>query len=568
MKKLLRRGSAQVLRRGSAQVLRQGSARVLRRGSAQAWKINPLQKLFGDKGARERWEVNLVWFRLRYLEADSLTRCLNLLSRPQACERVALWYQPDEVVSRLYLGVPGTHARLLQRMAADFDFSLKPLSPVTAIPAIQKMVAIPDLPWDRPFLAHIVDSSLFLHVDDGDARVELGRNSRFLPDSKLSVTDVIWRLPTEPPAGLTQRLSWNASIELCRSGCLQDGDVDGENAHYPPAHLIATAPDSRRWLLGRSGDGTPLHVAGRVNIYGRQEAVAEWLVHQVTQMISNDPANLIIIDGAGDLVPRLKRKAVVTRLLGGQLAYVDIDGASLADGFNPLAAVPGETDAGTAERWQRWFQGMNVPAQGIRLLPDAQKDGVMDIPSLRKWLKGAERKGQTPQAASASYSSQAVSSLNAALNRLTANRSLREWLEWPTKSFDGLPESALFFACKGTGWDREQLLRSVLLAGLSGEGIRLIVHGFSWQQADIEILAHHEQVVIGNGPPLPDSTIVLTESHPRGEAAIADRFLTGNTLLQENLSLLTRGEGIILADERVLFTSWNGSKSVMSATNG
>ncbi len=443
------------------------------------------------------------------------------------------------------------------------------------------MVAIPDLPWDRPFLAHIVDSSLFLHVNDGDARVELGRSSRFLPDSKLSVTDVIWRLPTEPPAGLTQRLSWNACTELCRSdrslstavtvsenGRLLNEDENVDDLHHLPTHLIATAPDSRRWLLGRSGDGTPLHVAGRVNIYGRQEAVAEWLVHQVTQMISNDPANLIIIDGAGDLVSRLKRKATVTRLLGRQLTYVDIDGASLADGFNPLAAVPGETDAETAYRWQRWFQGMNVPTQSIRLLPDAQKDGVMDIPSLRKWLIGAERKGQTPQAASASYSSQAVSSLNAALNRLTANRGLREWLEWPTKSFDGLPESALFFSCKGTGWDREQLLRSVLLAALSMKGTRLIVHGFSWQQADIEMLTHHEQVVVGNGPQLSDSTVILTENHLQGEAMIADRFLTGKTLLQENLSLLARGEGLILVDGDAFFTSWNSRKSVMSVKNG
>ncbi len=522
----------------------------------------PLQKLFSDKGGREQWEETLIWFRLRYLETDGPTRCINLLSRPQACGRIALWYQPDEIVSHLYLGIPSTHTRLLQRMVDDFNFSLNPLSPDITIPAMQKMSAVTNLSWDEPFMAHIVDSSLFLHMDDG--------KGCFLPDKKLATADTVinWHLPIESPAGLTQRPSWNASTELCRSGRLPNEDKNVENPHHPPAHLIATAPDSRRWLLGRSGDGVPLHVAGRVNIYGRQEAVAEWLVHQVTQMISNDPTNLIIIDGAGDLVPRLKRKTAVTRLLGKQLTYVDIDGTSLSDGFNPLATVPGETDVETAYRWQRWFQGMNVPAQAIGLLPDAQKDGVMDIPSLRKWLKGAERKGQTAQDSSAPYSSQTVSSLNAALNRLTANRGLREWLEWPTKSFDGLPESALFFACKGDGWDREQLLRAVLLAALSMEGTRLIVHGFSWQKGDIEVLNQHDQVVIGNGPPLPDSTILLTESHPRGETAIAKRFLTGNALLQENLSLLTRGEGIILADERVLFTSWNGRKSVEDAKNG
>ena len=42
---------------------------------------------------------------------------------PQACGRVALYFRPDEAVSALYLGVPETYVRLLQRMAADFNFS-------------------------------------------------------------------------------------------------------------------------------------------------------------------------------------------------------------------------------------------------------------------------------------------------------------------------------------------------------------------------------------------------------------------------------------------------------------
>ncbi len=240
-------------------------------------------------------------------------------------------------------------------------------------------------------MVHIVDGRLFLQGSSEDDGAESRRSGRFLPSVNASVTDGTLCLPMEPLSGLTQRPLWN--------GRLQDvaGDEEGnmENTHQPPAHLIATAPDSRRWLLGRSVNGIPLHVAGRVNIYGRQESVAEWLVHQVTQMIAIDPSNLIIIDGAGDLVPRLKRKTAVTRLLGKQLTYVDIDGASLADGFNPLTAVPGETGDETAIRWQRWFQGMSVPMQSIHLLPYAQKEGVTDIPTLRKWLKGAERKGQT-----------------------------------------------------------------------------------------------------------------------------------------------------------------------------
>ncbi|MFQ5433317.1 MAG: hypothetical protein ACE5FD_00415 [Anaerolineae bacterium] len=105
-----------------------------------------------------------------------------------------------------------------------------------------------------------------------------------------------WRLPDSPLPGLTLQPSWNRQ--------------------QPPAHLAATEPDSRRWLLGRSQTGVPLHISSRVNIYGRQEAVADWPVHQVTQMVTRDHANLVIIDGIGDLVPRLKRKTAVTRLLG------------------------------------------------------------------------------------------------------------------------------------------------------------------------------------------------------------------------------------------------------------
>ena len=94
-----------------------------------------------------------------------------------------------------------------------------------------------------------------------------------------------------------------------------------------------------------------------------------------------------------------------------------------------------------------------------------------------------------------------------------------------------------------------------------------MVHGFSWKKADSEALAHHEQVIIGNGPLLSGSTVILTESHPQGEAMIADRFLNENALLQENLSLLTRGEGMILVDGDAFFTSWNGRQSVVDVKN-
>ncbi|HUM70109.1 MAG TPA: hypothetical protein PLK31_14840, partial [Chloroflexota bacterium] len=416
------------------------------------------KKLFGKRVARGKWDAGLIWFRLRYLEPAGPTRCINLLSRTQACGRVALYYRPGDAVSELYLGIPESHLRLLQRMVADFGFSLKPKPPEVVIPAAGRLTAVTDLPWDSAFVAHIANELVLVSLVAGESKrgaclpgtpsgapLPSGDPS---PSLATGGSPAAWCLPDKPVPGLTLRPSWNDQP--------------------PPAHLVATEPDARRWLLGRSQSGVPLHVAGRVNIYGRQEAVADWLVQQVTQMVAVDHANLVVIDGAGDLVPKLKRKAAVTRLLGERLAYVDMDGISLAGGFNPLAAAPGESGAALVQRWQQWFQGMNVHPQGIQLLAQAQQDGVGDMPGLRKWLKQVERQGH--------YA--AVSSLGLALNRLTANRTLREWLEWPTNRYEILLEGALFFACQLTaGWERQQMVRAVLLGVGPVSGVRLVAHG-------------------------------------------------------------------------------------------
>lgn len=483
------------------------------------------EKLFDKRAAREKWDGGLVWFRLRYLEFAGPTRCINLLSHAQACGRVALYYRPGEAVSQLYLGVPETRVRLLQQMVADFGFSLKPKPPEIEIPSAQRLAAATDLPWDKPFVAHVVNEFAFVSLVEDE-----NRKGAYLPQPPVEAGRgaAMWGLPVSPLPGLTAQSSWNGQ--------------------QSPTHLVATEPDPRRWLLGRSCTGTPLHVSGRVNIYGRQEATADWLVHQVRQMVAINYTNLFVIDGAGDLVPRLKRKAAVTRLLGEQLAYVDIDGAPLATAFNPLAAVPGETEEERVQHWQCWFQGMNVYPLGIQLLIQAQQEGVEDIPSLRKWLKQVERQGQ--------YA--AVSSLTIALKRLTASRTLREWLEWPVNRFEVLPEGALFFACKGTEWDRQQLLRAVLLGAMQIRSARLIVHGFPWKSVDATYLGSHEQIVISNGPLLSKSTIILTECHTQDIAPLTARFLASGAGLGENLELLGRGEGIVIADDDVFFTTWNG----------
>lgn len=483
------------------------------------------KKLFGKRAAREKWDAGLVWFRLRYLEPEGPTRCINLLSRPPACGRVALYYWPGEAVSQLYLGIPESHVRLLQRMVADFGFSLKSKPPEVNMPPAQRLTAADRLPWHRPFLAHIVNEAVFVSLVE-----ENNKGSYFpqasVPDRKQRCPT--WMLPEAVPFGLTLKPTWKGS--------------------EPTAHPVAHEDGERRWLLGRSPANQPIQVAGRVNVYGRQEAVAEWLVHQITQMITLNPANLVVIDGRGDLIPQLKRKAVVTRLFGEQLAYVDIDSTSLVGGFNPLAAVPGENAERQVMRWQQWVQGMAVHPQGVQLLTQAHEAGVEDFPSLRKWLKQKERQGQ--------YT--AVSSLSLALNRLTASRTLREWLEWPTNAYEILPKGSLFFACKATGWDRQQLLRSVLLSALQMPDVYLIVHGFPWVKGDEVRLQQTANMVLSNGPLLADSTVMLTESHAPGVAALTKRFLAGDAQWCENLELLGRGEGLALITDEVIFTTWNG----------
>jgi hypothetical protein len=484
--------------------------------------VKLLQKIFSDRGSRERWDAGLTWFRLRYQEPAGPTRCISLLSQPEACGRIALYYRPGELVSQLFLGISTVHIRLLRRMATDFDFSLKPMLPEMTRPPVQPMVATGEFPWDRPFVAHIVDKVPFVSLPEKE-----GHRGAYLPGPSTTRHLQEWQLPAAPITGLTTRPSWNG--------------------HEPPDELVAAEADPRRWLLGRSRSGLPLHVGGRVNILGRSEAAADWLIHQVTQMLLFNPANLVVIDGVGDLVPRLKRKAAVTGLLGKQLIYVDIDDAFLIHGINPLAAVPGETEEALLRRWQRWFRGMNAHPQGLQLLTLAREDGVADIPSLLKWLKKAERQGQHA----------AVSSLTSVLNWLTADRALRERIGRPANGFQLLPDRAHFFVCKGRGWDRQQLQRALALAAMNAADIRLIIHGIPWKTQAGDGLNRQERIIISNGPLLPDSTVILVENDVREVAELTTRFLSGNPVLGENLQLLRRGEGIVITTGNdVCHASW------------
>jgi hypothetical protein len=481
------------------------------------------QRLFSDLPARERWAAGLAWFRLRYREPAGPTRCLRLLSRPAACGRIALHYRPGvgpQPVATLYLGIPEIHIRLLQRMAADFGLALQPATPDMAAAPARRLAPAAEPPWDRAFTGQLVDERLYIGLM-GDER----ERGRYFPRPPAGQRPAEWQLPAGPPLGLSAMPSLNGQA--------------------PPAELAAGPPDARAWPLGLAKSGRLLQAAGRVNLYGRPEAAAGWLVRQITHMIAADPGGLVVIDGSADLVPRLKRQAVVTRLLGKGLAYLDLAGPALSGGFNPLAAVPGENEAARLDRWRRWFEGMGVPSPGLSLLARAMDEGAADIPGLRKWLRRPENRLQQPASAG----------LVLALNRLAADPDLADWLAWPANGYDILPAGALFFACRSESWAGQQLLRGVLLAALARPETRLVIHGFPWAAGDVELLVDDLQspagdrpVLVSNGPLLPDSTILLGQCSQVGAETLADRFLDADPLLVENLQLLGRHEVLVLGD--------------------
>jgi hypothetical protein len=228
----------------------------------------------------------------------------------------------------------------------------------------------------------------------------------------------------------------------------------------------------------------------------------------------------------------------------------------LNGGFNPLAAVPGETEANLVGRWQRWFQGMGVQPQSLELLPQARQAGVEDLPGLRKWLKQEARGGNVALA----------SSLASALYRLAADPGLREWLEWPANNFNILPAGALFFACKAESWERRQLLRGVLLAALNVPEVRLVLYAFPWEVLEGEELKGQETMILSNGPLLPGSVTILVESSASQASTLSDRFLDGDARLGENLRLLAPGEGIVLVEGEAVFTSWRAGGKASQTT--
>ncbi len=475
-----------------------------------------------DRKARAEWDAGLVWFRLRYEDAGGPRQAIELLSRKQTAGRVALVFLPGTEVSRLYVGVPERHTAAWQRLARDFTFSVRREEPAITQPATPLAPTV-NLPWERSFVAHVVENCAFIDTPEDPGR--------YLPRPGTAAMSS-WQLPAVPPAGLALRPAWNGHLAVPLSS------TTGETSH-------------RGWPLGRSTNGALFSVPGAVNVYGGQKAVAAWLRQLIAHLLATEPAGLIVIDGAGDLVPVLKRKALVTRRLGKELAYVDIDSMAVGTGFNPLAPLGGETVAATLQRWQHWFAHMDVHPAGLALLADAQEEGVADIPSLQRWLEQPEQQ----------HRPEAAHQIQAALKRLLAEPHIREWLSWPTHPFAGLPAGALLFACTVGSWARRLVLQAALLAALQIHGARLVLHGLPWREWSAGQRVDLGRVILANGPLLPAATVVLAASEPPEAAILAGRFLRGNDWWEETLQLLDHGEGMILDNGTVILASWTSDST-------
>lgn len=465
---------------------------------------------------RAKWEAGLAWFRLRYAAAAGTTRCLYLLSQAEACGRVALAFQPGvcptQPVAQLCLGLPGAHAALLQRMAGDFGFTLTPVSPLDIL--ADSLVPATTLPWQRPFLAHIVCGHLFVTGEDGTGMCFPAPDGADVPT---------WTLPETPPLGLSLTASWPS---------------------HPAPESLLVAPDPTRWLLGWDSAGNLLSTPGRVNVYG--SAAADWLVPQLGHTLTAGHAGLVILDGKGDLVPQLKRKAAVTKLLGNGLSYVDLDNPALVDGLDPLAPVTGETEEGRSARRTTWFQQMGVHPLGLDLLAEAP---LTDLAGLQKWLHAPAQQRQRV----------AATAVETVLTRLLADKFLRIWLDWPANRFATLPEGALLFACRGRDWARQQLLLAALLAACALPEMRLVLHGLPWARVDIDWLP--TQVLVSNGPLLAGALPVLTACAPQPIPDLARRFCREDPILTENLYVLPPGQGVVCHERGIQHTTWQPSET-------
>ena len=457
---------------------------------------------------RQNWEADLTWFRVRYCDDTRVSKALTLLSSVDAASRVALRFVPasQTTLAMFFVGIESYFCPLLEKMALHFEFmlTLQESADFSLVP----LATVRQLNWQSAFDAHLLNGCLFAsNSTDG------GRQMLFPQLTDHDALSCGLQLPSRPQAGLSRTPSW-PSTQL-------------------PAHLLNSAKGFR-WPLGYAADGQLLSVEGKVGVFGRNDAVARWLVNQVLTTIKSDPSNLIVIDGRGDLVPQLKRKATITRLLDKGIRYIDFDSNALPTGFNPLARVDGESKGDRLKRWQAWFASMNVHSDCNHLLAAAYEDGVDNLPTLRHWLNNHQHQIQQVP----------VASLASVLNRLLTDVRLREWFEYPQTNDAMFPHGTFLFCCQAATTTRQYILQSVLLAALANPQHRIVLHGFPFTNAvDFQAL---NDAVVSNYSTVDYALTVLVKQEDVDEILNDHPAIEQDKYLQENIWLLREGEAVAI----------------------
>ncbi len=477
----------------------------------------------GPAQARQ-WLESLDWYRLRYQSAPLTRQGLLVLAGAAGCGRVALVHTLYPW-PHLYLGLPPEEGSWARQVAADYQFHLQPAPAPDALMTL-RLQPTNELDWQRPFLAHLVGERLFVMHQDAAA----SDTGQFWPGQSVGQEGQNWQLPDLPPFGLTTQPQLRP-------------------APIPAAMRVTGKPDGSHWLLGHDAEGKLIQaITPQVMVGGNEDAVTLWLEQAALASLALQPAGLVILDGQGQLTHRLRRHALVNELLNRkQLTLASITEAGESRiGFNPLALVPGESEAHTVTRWQAWFAGMGCSWQTRTLLLEAYREGVRELNQLHRWLAQPARLGQPANA---------LLSLKTVLHRLITAAAVRDWLEWPTNLFAPLTEKAVLFTCPGSeAWEKQQLLQAMFLGVQAAGRVRLILTGTGAMSTAIR---PESRVLAGNGLFLPGATQVVTTLDGAGMAQI-DNLPSSQpeTLLQELLPLLGPGESVVLLETGSLRLAW------------
>jgi hypothetical protein len=289
---------------------------------------------------------------------------------------------------------------------------------------------------------------------------------------------------------------------------------------------------------------------------GELDAAQQWLVRLAVAQAARDPVGVAVVDGEGDLVPRLLAEPIIARLLQTKRATaldVNIVGQG---GVNPLQPLPGETAAQTTSRWRDWLARMGAAESGLALLPNAYAAGVTSLLDLRHWLEELARSAQTAQATFI-----AAAALRAVLDRLLADGTTARWLcQHPVAVEELLQRGMLLVACPyREKWSRLQAVRA-LLPILAFHGAAVILRRTPLSRGELNELSFIR--IVSDSSDLTD-TVIIVRSQGERLASLTNHLLPqlcpeaiAPQIFQEHAGRLGEGEALAVREGSVTWLGW------------